>query len=122
MPKRRDFGRDLAVFYLRRTDQHYPKVSSHRVSLRKHLHHDIRRRTGRHIEVLWLNSKQKIAHASACEVRLIPSGAYRNHDLSRCVELRVVDTLRHHVNLYDREMPESGGTGLILGIESSCDE
>jgi len=51
----------------------------------------------------------------------VPGGPQGNHDLLRRSVPRVVG-ISVHVYPYDREMRESGGTGLILGIESSCDE
>jgi N6-L-threonylcarbamoyladenine synthase len=73
-----------------------------------------RQGAGRDIEVLRVAAEQEIAYAAANKVGLVPGGAQLGHDLRCCLAC----SSGCHVYYY-RNVSQSG---LILAIESSCDE
>ena len=97
--------------------------------LGKHLEHDLRMGVGGHIEVLRLAAEQQIAHASAGEVGCITFAPQTLDDVLRCLSLVHHSSSMEYVSKQVEPTaglslaPGSGpGSGLILGIESSCDE
>ncbi len=86
-------------------------------------------RIGRNIEVLRLAPKQEIAHASAGEVGLISLGPQTLNDVLGGLSLNHHSSSMEYVSkqMEPTAGPSSSpglgpGSGLILGIESSCDE
>ena len=97
--------------------------------LGKHLEDDFGPGVGSHIEVFRLAAEQQIAHASAGEVRLIILGPQTFDDTLRRLSLIAHSSSMEYVSTQAETTarPAVGAasgqsSGLILGIESSCDE
>jgi hypothetical protein len=94
--------------------------------------HLIRRRAGGNVEILRFAAQQQVAYATANEVGLVAGSAEPGNDL-RCCMLCSAGCRYCHVYYY-RKVSQSSqllsgaagaynpGSGLILAIESSCDE
>ena len=139
----RDFGHEAGIFRLRRNQDH-SEVRAHGKGPRKQVEHHVGRRAGGHVVVGRLAPQQQIAHASAGEIRLVPrarsvstirkaasnwpcaahrrcfySSPRARVPLGQRAQRSRTNTVWPAPHEYTENMP---GSGLILGIESSCDE
>ena len=127
-----DFGYDLLAARPLTADQDNTKMRAYGKGLLEHGKHLIRRGTGGDVEVLGLAAQQQVAHATANEIGLVAGGAEPGNDLCRCM-LCSAGCRYCHVYYYRNvsqpsqllsgaEGAYAPGRGLILAIESSCDE
>ena len=117
-----DLGRDLPG-----ADQDDAEVCTHGKGLLEQGQHLIWRRAGGDVEVLGRAAQHQVAHAAANEISLMAGGAQPGHD-RRC---RIPCCVGFH-SYYYRKVSQSSqllsgaegaySRGLILAIESSCDE
>ena len=96
-------------------DQHDSEVSSYGKSSLEQREHLIGRSAGGDVEVLRYATHQQVADATTHEVSLVAGGAQPGHDLP----CRIPRCNRSHTYYYRKVSQTSG---LILAIESSCDE
>src|ERR1700722_7473468 len=96
-------------------DQHDAEVGSYGKSLLKQSQHLIRQSAGGDVKVLRFAAHQQVPDAATYKVSLLPGGAQPGDDL-RC---RIPRCIRSHTYYY-RKVSQTNG--LILAIESSCDE
>ncbi len=130
-----DFGHNLLVPGGLATDQDDAEMRAHGKGLVEQGEHLIRRRAGGDVEVLRLAAQQQVAHTTAHEVGLMTGGAQPGYNLrcrplcSACLPL--LAPVYYYRNVSQPSQLLSGaeggygpgpGSGLILAIESSCDE
>src|SRR5580658_1704788 len=96
-------------------DQHDAKVGSYGKGLLKQPQNLIRQSAGGDVEVLRFPAHQHVTDAATDEVGLVPGASKPGDDL-RC---RIPRCIRSHTYYY-RKVSQTNG--LILAIESSCDE
>jgi N6-L-threonylcarbamoyladenine synthase len=108
--KRRHLSDDFAS-----RDQHDAEVGSYGKSLLKQNQNLTRQSAGGDVKVLRLAAHQQVADAAPDEVGLVPGASKPGDDL-RC---RLPRCIRSHTYYY-RKVSQTNG--LILAIESSCDE
>jgi N6-L-threonylcarbamoyladenine synthase len=119
-----DFGYEFsAVCFIRH--QHHTKVSANGEGLGKHLQNDFGMGVGCDVEVFRLSAQKQIAHTSASEPGLISLGPQTLDDVFGRLSLNHHSSSMEYVSKLmelDAGRSENSGSGLILGIESSCDE
>src|ERR1700677_4184586 len=127
-----DFGDDLLAPRPLTADQDNTEMRAYGKGLLEHGEHLIRRRAGGDVEILGFTAQQQVAHTTANEVGLVARGAEPGNDLGCCMLCSA--GCRHCHVYYYRNVSQSSqllsgaegayspGSGLILAIESSCDE
>ena len=140
---RHNFSTLIAVCH-----QHYAKMRAYREGAGEHLQNGIWTRIRRHVIVGGIVPEQQIAHAATgvvslvalgakltynrkcrglrlrCCLEIVSAGCHFPHPLSRLNYYRSVTQSAHPeaMQAIDSKGKASGGSGLILAIESSCDE
>ena len=84
----------------------------------KQLYHPLRTRTGCHIEICRRVAQQQVAHASSGKISLMTACAQALYDAFS----RDLGKGLFHLSTIENGMRDVLKRGLILGIESSCDE
>jgi N6-L-threonylcarbamoyladenine synthase len=109
--------------------QHHAEMGPDGEGLGKHLEDGLRMGVGGHIEVLRLPAEQQIAHTSAGEVGYKSCAPQTLDDVFRCLSLDHHSSSMEYVSKQVEPTPglslapgSGRGSGLILGVESSCDE
>ena len=127
-----DFGHQLLAPMASTADQNDAEMGAYGKGLFEHGEHLVRERAGGDVEVLWFAAQQQVSYATANEIGLVAGGAEPGDNL-RCCLLCAAECRYCHVYYYRNVSQPSQllsgaqgaytpGSGLILAIESSCDE